>query len=767
MLKHNLRLYRTRAALRRPAVRFTLARIDRMKNLITIFASCLLAAASLKAAEPIDYTLQIKPILQEHCYECHGADERESGLRLDTARLAISGGNSGAGIVPGDSAASTLIKAISGAKGTLRMPPADDYDPLSAEQIKLLQTWIDQGAKYPADERAEVSANKKEKHWSFRPVVRHAPPAVRQREWTNNAIDAFVLARLEAKSIKPSGQADRVTLLRRVTFDLTGLPPTPKEVQAFLTDDRPDAYERTVDRLLASPQFAERWARHWLDLARYADSNGYTNDNPRSIWRYREWVIDAVGANMPFDQFTIEQFAGDMLKGATVDQQIATGLHRNTQLNQEGGSDAEEYRVEAVVDRVNTTGAVYLGLTVGCARCHDHKFDDFTQRDFFQLFAFLNNQDEPNIKVPVGRGNPATVSTMVMRERKTPRVTKIHLRGNFLTQGRVVQADVPAALPRLPFSNGKANRLDLARWLVSADNPLTPRVTVNRLWQQYFGRGIVLTENDFGTQGSPPSHPQLLDWLASELVRSGWNMKAMHRLIVTSATYRQSSRVRADLAEVDADNRLLARQSRLRLEAEAIRDAALSASGLLTERLGGPGVYPPQPAGVMKLTRNPNRRWKVSQGADRYRRAMYTYFWRSTPHPFLKLFNAPESNTTCTRRDRSNTPLQSLTLLNDETFFEAAQALAIRVLVEAEGATDAARIDLAFRLCLSRSPSKRELTIVLELLDAERGDPADIDKQWKTPTLSRMPPNMKPAEVLAWTSVARALMNTDEFITRE
>ncbi|MCH8046440.1 MAG: PSD1 domain-containing protein [Planctomycetes bacterium] len=738
-----------------------------MRNRIAIIVGCLLAAAPLRGADSIDYARQIKPILREHCYECHGADERESGLRLDTAKAAISGGNSGAGIVPGNSAASMLIEAISGAKGVVRMPPADDYDPLSAAQIKLLRTWIDQGAKYPSDERAEVSENKKEKHWAFRPVVRYIPPTVRQSDWTNNAIDAFILVRLEAKSIKPSPQADRITLLRRVTFDLAGLPPTPADVRSFLADDRPDAYERAVDRLLASPQFAERWARHWLDLARYADSNGYTNDNPRSIWRYRDWVIDAVSANMPFDQFTIEQIAGDMLPSATVDQQIATGFHRNTQLNQEGGSDAEEYRVEAVVDRVNTTGAVYLGLTVGCARCHDHKFDDFSQRDFYQLFAFLNNQDEPNIKVPVGRGNPATVSTMVMRERTTPRVTKIHLRGNFLTQGRVVQANVPAALPPLPSSDGKANRLDLARWLVSADNPLTPRVTVNRLWQQYFGRGIVETENDFGTQGSPPSHPELLDWLASELVRTGWNMKAMHRLIVTSATYRQSSRVRADLAEVDPDNRLLARQSRLRLEAEAIRDAALAASGLLTERLGGPGVYPPQPAGVMKLTRNPNRKWKVSQGADRYRRAMYTYFWRSTPHPFLKLFNAPESNTTCTRRERSNTPLQSLTLLNDETFFEAAQALAIRVLGEAKSATDAARIDLAFRLCFSRPPSKRERAIVLELLDAERGDPAGIEKQWKTPALGRMPPGMKPAEVMAWTSVARALLNTDEFITRE
>ena len=744
---------------------------SRMKPRIAIIVGCLSAAVGLRAAEPvavpIDYARQIKPILREHCYECHGADERESGLRLDTAKSAISGGNSGAGIVPGDSAASMLFKAISGAKGVVRMPPADDYDPLSGAQIKLLRAWIDQGAKYPANELAEVSENKKEKHWAFRPVVRLVPPAVRQGEWTNNAIDAFVLARLEAKSIEPSPPADRATLLRRATFDLTGLPPTPAEVQTFLADDLPDAYERAVDQLLASPRFAERWARHWLDLARYADSNGYTNDNPRSIWRYRDWVIDAVGGNMPFDQFTIEQFAGDMLRGATIDQQIATGFHRNTQLNQEGGSDAEEYRVEAVVDRVNTTGAVYLGLTVGCARCHDHKFDDFTQRGFYQLFAFLNNQDEPNIKVPVGRGNPATVSTMVRRERKTPRVTKIHLRGNFLTQGRVVQANVPAVLPPLPSAVRTPNRLDLARWLVSAENPLTPRVTVNRLWQQYFGRGIVETENDFGTQGSPPSHPELLDWLASELVRTGWNMKAMHRLIVTSATYRQSSRVRADLAEVDADNRLLARQSRLRLEAEAIRDAALAASGLLRERLGGPGVFPPQPAGVMKLTRNPNRKWKVSQGADRYRRAMYTYFWRSTPHPFLKLFNAPESNTTCTRRDRSNTPLQSLTLLNDETFFEAAQALAIRVLVEAKSTTDGERIDLAFRLCLSRGPSKRERAIVQELLDAERSDAEGIDKQWKTPTLRRMPRSMKPAEVLAWTSVARALLNTDEFITRE
>ncbi len=602
-------------------------------------------------------------------------------------------------------------------------------------------------------------------------------------------------------------------------------------------DQSPDWYERLVDRLLASPHYGERWGRHWLDNARYADSNGYSIDAPRTIWPYRDWVINAVNRDLPFDQFTIEQLAGDLLPNATLQQRVATGFHRNTQINQEGGIDVEQFRVESIVDRVNTTGSVWLGLTVGCCQCHDHKFDPISQREYYQFFAFFNSVDEPNLELPTpealtkrkeiaaqiaalekrmkaledvtpqklekweisltaadkaklpkriarhprhraerpqcqaGAGSadglpqhrlacgtrsaasglgqnylmaahvsamttrtslekqinelkakmPAIPTTMVVPERKTPRVTNVMLGGDFLRKGAIVKPNVPAVLPPLaPVANapGSPNRLDLARWLVDPRNPLTARVAMNRFWQVYFGAGIVETDNDFGTQGTAPSHPELLDWLASEFVARGWSMKAMHRLIVTSATYRQSSRNRPDLATLDPRNRLLARQNRLRLEAELVRDVALSASGLLSPVIGGPSVYPPQPLGVYVLTQVP-REWKTSTGPERFRRGMYTWFQRSAPHPGLIVFDAPDAGTTCTRRNRSNTPLQALTLLNDAAYLEFAQGLASRALTEAP-AGDESRLGYVFRLCLSREPSVRERRTLTRLLVRQR-----------------------------------------------
>ena len=823
-----------------------------MRRCWLALAGWLLVTGTLTAADSIDYLRDVKPIFTRNCLACHGPDKQRSGLRLDTAAFAVKGGNSGPAIVAGKAEESRLIKALLGADKVPIMPPKEPR--LKAEEIARLRAWIDQGAKAPSDEVAAKPAASK--HWAFNPPIRGELPPVKDAGWIRNGIDRFILARLDQEGIRPSPEADRATLLRRVTLDLIGLPPTPGEVQAFLDDPSPNAYEKVVDRLLASPHFGERWGRHWLDLARYADSNGFNIDAPRSIWPYRDWVINALNADMPFDRFTIEQIAGDLLPNATREQKIATGFHRNTLLNQEGGIDVEQFRNESVVDRVNTTGTVFLGLTIGCCQCHDHKFDPLTQREYYQFFAYLNNADEPTLELPTpeqarlrdqikaqladlekrlkaidtvtperierwelkltpeeraalpaevrevlaiaenGRNakqkavlekavrqadqtrhflggladplpfsrivhvrlaeqrteltkqiaklkarEPQIPTTLVLQERSTPRQTYIHLGGDFLRKGAEVHPDVPAVLPPLKPQTG--NRLDLARWLVDPANPLTARVQVNRMWQQYFGSGLVETDNDFGTQGTPPSHPELLDWLATEFIAHGWSMKAMHRLIVTSATYRQSSKARPELATRDPRNKLLARQVRLRLDAEVVRDAALAASGLLSEKLGGPSVFPPQPDGVYRFTQVP-RDWKPSPGPDRYRRGLYTHFWRSAPHPALMAFDAPDSTTTCTRRNRSNTALQALTLLNDQAFYEAAQALAARLELD-HCRDDAARLQHLFRLGLARSPSPQEQQRLEQLLTA-------FGQEDRTG---------------AWTTLARVLLNLDEFITRE
>ncbi|MEX0643623.1 MAG: PSD1 and planctomycete cytochrome C domain-containing protein [Pirellulales bacterium] len=722
-----------------------------------ILVSCAALWPSLTlAAEPaVDYRRDVEPILRAHCYRCHGPKERESGLRLDLPRSVIAGGNAGPAIVPGKSGESLLIKAVSGAKGVTRMPPEDEAPALAEEQIVTLRRWVDAGAVLPADEPfGETDQSKKDKkqHWSLQPIVQHPLPSVERAGWSKGGIDRFVLTKLEARRIAPSAEADRVTLVRRLYLDLLGLPPTIAEVDDFCSDPSPDAYERCVDRLLSSPHYGERFGRLWLDQARYADSDGYSNDAPRVMWPYRDYVIDALNRDVPFDQFTIEQIAGDLLPGATQSQLIATGFHRNTQIYSEGDSATEEYRVENVVDRVHTTGVVFLGLTLGCARCHDHKFDAIAQQEFFQLYAFFNNQDEPTETVTVGTP-PQRSTTLVLRERQQPRETRIHLRGEFTRLGRAVSADVPAALPPLPTAERARNRLDLARWLVSPDNPLTPRVTVNRQWQSFFGRGLVATDDDFGTQGEPPTHPELLDCLAQQFIARGWSMKSLHRTIVTSATYRQSSVHRKDLVEIDPSNRLLARQNRIRLDAELVRDVSLSAAGLLSKKLKGPSVFPPQPDGVMRLSQHADRTWEPSRGEDRYRRGMYTFFWRLTPHPFLTLFDAPEANAACTRRARSNTPLQALTLLNDEVFVEAARSLAARVIRDCSAADDAQRIRYAFRLCVAREPAPAEVAAVAKLLSRE-SRPAG-------------PPSSADNATAAWLRVARTLLNLDETVTRE
>lgn len=827
--------------------------------------------------QPIDYLKQIKPIIEARCVSCHGPQKQKSGLRLDAIQGFLDGGDSGPAVVPGKSGESLLYQAVSRAEGVSPMPPIGQPS-LQPAEIALLKAWIDQGAKAASQKeklgpRVRVAPVEKIRHWSFQPILRPLVPAVKKSDWVHNPIDAFVLSRLESRGIVPSLEADKRTLIRRVSLDLTGLPPASAEVDAFLADTGSDAYEKVVTRLLASPHYGERWGRVWLDQARYADSNGFTRDFSRTIWKYRDWVIDAHNRDLPFDQMTREQLAGDLLPHPTTEQRIATGFHRNTLLNEEGGSDQEQFRVEAVVDRVGTTGVVFLGLTLGCAQCHAHKYDPITQRDFYQFYAFFNNADEPLLDLPtakqkqagevekrdrlrqeiaelekqlakqqdlikakthswIGRltaddkkklpanvlnslnfseemrsdedrktlveyykslpeaskefpliaqiasrrkAEPTFLTTLVMQERAEPRATHIHIRGDFLRHGAKVVAAVPASLPSLKSARPQANRLDLADWLTSLENPLTARVTVNRIWQKYFGRGIVETENDFGKQGAPPTHPELLDWLASEFRQpqekgpgiQPWSLKTLHRLIVTSATYRQSSVHRPELAEIDPLNKLYARQSRLRLDAELIRDSGLAVSGLLSRKIGGPSVHPPQPDGVFDFTQD-KKPWNTAVGPDRYRRGMYTYLWRSSPYPAMTVFDFPDSNVTCTRRSRSNTPLQSLTLANDEAFVEMAQGLAARVLREmSEQPKLEPRLQHAFQLCLSREPQPAELQRLQKLFRSQYAAFGDNLKAAEklTPPLFNLSTNVQ--EFAAWTALSRVLLNLDEFVTRE
>lgn len=975
----------------------------------------------------VDFGRDIQPILANNCFECHGSDAhaRKAGLRLDTFDCAKRV------LAPGSSGKSRLVSRITAEEAT-RMPPASSGKRLTAAQVALVKTWIDQGAKYA-------------EHWSFVPPRRPSVPKVSNPAWPKNPVDNFVLARLDRENLRPSPPADRATLLRRVYLDLTGLIPSPKEVREFLADNRPDAYERIVDRLLASPHYGERWARRWLDIARYADTNGYEKDRERSIWPYRDWVINAFNSGMPFDRFTVEQLAGDLLPNATQDQNIATGFHRNTMANEEGGIDLAEDRFKSMIDRTNTTGAAWLGMTVGCAQCHNHKFDPISQREYYGLFAFLNNTDEveadvvtpgslakrteiqrkidavethradrfpgghaaldakvddwiktnrlraarwqvvkttsvvsqnhatmtvlpdgsilasgdkPNtdtyeiiavstlpritairvealtdpslpdggpgrahffqrggfllselgvearssnggaftpirlidpsadfegggrtvsqcldgkldtgwaitgqegkdhravfqlaqpmthaggtimkvrmdqffvhqvilgrfrisvtdqalpvraapfpadvekalatdVKTPDSRSivkswilrtvpemepvnaeiaslrkqMPAYPTSLVMRERPAgwERVTHIHQRGEYLKPTEVALPITPKLLPPFP-SDGPRNRLGLAKWLVSPKNPLTARVQMNRDWQAFFGRGIVPTVEDFGTRGENPSHPELLDWLATEFMQGGWRMKRMHRLIVTSATYRQVARTSPELQRRDPLNILLARGPRFRVDAELVRDIALSASGLLNPKLGGPSVFPPQPAEVTGQVYG-GYQYPTSTGPDRYRRGLYTYWKRTAPFAAVITFDGPTSENACMRRVRSNTPLQALTVMNDEVFVEAAEALAGRVVREG-GQTLVDRIEYLYLCTLSRLPMASETAKVKTFYERQlqrfAGDSANaktVARRYRSETGEGSEP-----ELAAWTLTARAILNLDETITKQ
>jgi len=973
----------------------------------------------LRAAEPVDFGRDIRPILSDKCFQCHGVDDgtRHADLRLDLRDAAIADRDGISAIVPHHPEMSLILARILATDESEKMPPSDSNKHLTAEQIELIRNWIQQGAEYTD-------------HWAFEPVRQPEVPRVDSPHPVRNEIDAFILQRLARQGLTPSPEADRVTLIRRLSQDLIGLLPTPAETTAFVKDSAPDAYEQLVERLLASPHYGERWGRHWLDQARYADSHGFTIDGPRVMWPYRDWVIQAVCDDIPFNQFTIEQLAGDLLPNPTKSQLVATGFHRNTMINQEGGVKPDQYRHEAIIDRVNTTGAVWMGLTIGCAQCHSHKFDPVTHDDYYRLYGFFNrcvdaNNNGPTVDVlqqemfgltadqkadlhrlqalrkrlktleqqekdrqeqansqnltggPEWNWIPATVTDVATAsnatfqrlpdgsflsdrngaESDTYRVTleipggqvrAIRVRtlphptlpkngpglagnGNFVlteamleVDGRTIpfvdaiadheqpgfpavhvfdrdektgwainigpdqkkkspevvmnapheivlilnQAstvgvgetvtlllghhhprsyvigrfaiDVSSIIPiQNPMRNSDTlksqqaaiseleaklpgrgreepqmilqdqekfpltyrldrgdflqpdlkqgplepgvpsvlirhlsqppqfdNRLDLAHWLVSRENPLTSRVTVNRVWMRYFGRGLVETENDFGYQSSPPTHPELLDWLAWSFMENGWSMKSLHRTIVNSATYRQSSDVRADVMAIDPRNLLLAQQSRFRVEAEIVRDQALSASGRLTPVIGGPSVHPPQPDGVYSFTQN-KKSWPESRGPDRYRRTMYTMLYRSAPHPLLSTFDSPDFSTVCTQRPRSNTPLQSLTLANDVIFIELAQGLAQRVFTELPADADrTTRITFLFQLCLTRLPTEKEQQILERYWLAEQARYQTDSSAGARLAPTELFPEIPVSDAAAWVSLARVLMNTDEFVTR-
>ena len=651
------------------------------------------------AEQAPDFGTQVRPILQK-CLPCHGPDDqvRMANLRLDSLEAASGRTGGHAGLVPGDSAASRIIARITADKSP--MPPSGER--LTAKEIETLKRWIDAGAQY-------------ERHWSFEPPQRPEPPVVSKPDWARNPIDSFILARLDKEGLRPAAEADRYTLIRRLSLDLTGLPPTPESVEAFVADRAPDAYDALVDTLLNSSAFGERWARVWLDIARYADSMGYEKDSLRTIWPYRDWVIGALNDNMPFDRFTILQLAGDLLPGAGVEELVATGFHRNTMTNTEGGTDDEEFRDAAVKDRIATTGQAWMGLTWGCAQCHSHKYDPLSHREFYSLYAFFNqtadadsNDDSPTLEVAEG------VSTPIFRElpAEERRETFVHHRGNFMSPGERVEPAVPAVFHSIA-DDAPRDRLGFAQWLVSKRNPLTARVTVNRFWARLFGAGIVATEEDFGTQGSLPTHPALLDWLATEFMRVDWDVKAMLRIIVTSATYRQTSNASPESLEIDPRNALLARGARFRLPAETVRDQALAASGLLSGKLGGAPVMPWQPEGVWQVVYS-SQQWETSPGEDRYRRALYTLWRRTSPYPSMTTFDAPSGETCTIRRIRTNTPLQALVTLNDPPLMEAAQRLAERAAAES-GSDRRDRLDRLFRLVLARPPTAAEAERLLAL----------------------------------------------------
>jgi len=850
--------------------------------LCTAMAMSMLPMFAAAQQRTIDFRRDVRPILSNHCFQCHGPDaaHREAGLRLDLRSGVLGEDGQGAVVVPGRPEASELFSRITTHDATLRMPPADAGKPLSDQQIATIRRWIEEGAVW-------------QEHWSYTPVVRPAVPAI-DGPGIRNDIDRFVAAKLREQGLRPSPEVDRVTLIRRLSFDLLGLPPSPDEVAAFVADKSPNAYERLVERLLVSPHHGERMAMYWLDLVRYADTSGIHGDNHRDHAPYRDYVIDAFNRNLPFDQFTIEQLAGDLLPKPTNRQRIASGYNRLNMTTQEGGAQAKEYIAKYAADRVRNASTVWLGATMGCAECHDHKYDPYTIRDFYRFAAYFADVSE----TPVGKQEPTRVPSdedqqkineidrqlvkldeqfaadtpELVAARKAwaeakhkelaksptdnlglpddvaaairtppaernaelnqtiadyhrevapeleslraemsrlederrrllenaplvlittsvkPRTVRVLPRGNWLDEsGEVVQPGIPEFLAEITgydltgrprsgegdpaalasqANDSRATRMDLARWLVARENPLTARVFVNRLWKLAFGHGLARNVDDFGSQGALPTPPELLDWLAAEFMDSGWDVRHVLRLIVTSATYRQSSQASPEMVQRDPYNHWLARQGRFRLDAEMIRDLALETSGLLNRKMGGLSVKPYQPAGYWDHLNFPKRTWVADTGANQYRRGLYTYWCRTFLHPSLLAFDAPTREECTAERPRSNTPLQALVLLNDPTYVEAARALAEAMMAEPSAEEG---IALAYARVLARPPRDEETQLLKQLLEKHRAEyqaaPADAAKLLSVGQRVS-PAELSEPELAAWTSVARVILNLHEAITR-
>ncbi|MFO0808587.1 MAG: PSD1 and planctomycete cytochrome C domain-containing protein [Gemmataceae bacterium] len=782
-----------------------------------------------------EFNRDIRPLFAENCFACHGPDarQRKAGLRLDVESNAKSARKSGAvAVVPGSAAKSELIARLR-ATDDGRMPPAESGKSLTPKQIELLERWVAAGAPW-AD------------HWSLTPITRPTPPAAADAAFVKGPIDPFVLDKLAERGLTHAAEADRVTLIRRLSFDLTGLPPTPAEVEAFLNDGSDGAYERVVDRLLASPHYGERMAAFWLDLARYADSVGYHGDQPISVSPFRDYVIRAFNDNKPFDRFTVEQLAGDLLPNATLEQKVASGYNRLGMMSAEGGVQPKEYLAKYIAERVRAVSGAWLGVTLGCAECHDHKFDPFTTRDFYRLEAFFADIKEqglysggtdwgPSVPVPTSaqqheldaaearvvavtkryesptpevaaaqfswavalmplsppvraaawRLEPRrrdlaaaekakadllkSVTTTPVTLAVLPRTVRVLKRGNWMDDtGEVMDPGVPGVLPQPAAKAGRLTRLDLAGWVTAGDNPLTARVLANRLWKLYFGAGLSRKLDDLGAQGDWPTHPELLDFLAGRLIDSGWDVKALVRLVVTSGTYRQSSQATPEVREKDPFNRWLARQGRFRLDAETVRDNALAVSGLLAGTVGGPSVKPYQPPGYWSFLNFPAREWQNGRGDDLYRRGVYTHWQRQYLHPALLAFDGPSREECTAERVRSNTPLQSLVLLNAPEFVEAARVFAEAV-VRQPRSTDE-RLDWAFRRALSRPIRPAERDLLADLLDKHRAEyRADPKAAGELLKVGSRPAagDVDPAELAAWTSVTRAILNLHASVTRD
>ncbi|MHA3774982.1 PSD1 and planctomycete cytochrome C domain-containing protein [Verrucomicrobiota bacterium sgz303538] len=820
---------------------------------------CLLSPLLLRAANEVSFSRDVLPILSDNCFYCHGPDagHRKADLRLDIEDEAKKARDGVVAIAPGKSEESELYLRLISKDADEVMPPPKAHKSLTSQQISQLKRWIDQGAPWGL-------------HWAFSPLTKPTVPAITSVETqVRTPVDAFVVARLQTEGLQPSPQAGKAALFRRVSLDLTGLPSTPEEIDAFVADASSDAFEKVVDRLLASPAFGERLAWDWMEAARYADSNGYQGDSERTMWPWRDWVVKAFNENLPYDRFTVWQLAGDLLPDASFEQRLATGFCRNHAINGEGGRIPEENRVDYVMDMAETVGTVWMGLTVGCARCHDHKFDPISQRDYYSLFAFFNQtpvnggggdpQSAPNLEIvieaqkaeleqlkvamaeaanrigtielsifPRSNGESAGDSgyatrledklkailekspskrpsgeieelrkhfekdipeyagvlgeqrraidkyegrrraiprVMVMQDMPESRKTFILEKGLYNKPGNEVVAATPARFPPMPEGTQR-NRLGLAQWLVAKENPLMARVTVNRIWQMFFGTGLVKTAEDFGLQGEFPKHPELLDWLAAEFRDSGWDVKRLVRLIVTSSTYRQSSRVSRELAERDPDNRLLTRGPRFRMPSWMIRDQALAASGLMVNKQGGPPVNPYQPSGVWEEATFGTKRYTQDHGDALYRRSLYT-FWRRIVGPTT--FFDTQARSVCTvKPTRTNTPLHALTTLNDATFVEAARVLAERVMRQT--AEPRERLNLAFRKVLAREATPDEQTVLLAGLARVRDKFSEHPEEARKLLAvgeSKRDEQLDPLEHAAWSTTCLAILNLDEALTKE